>query len=198
MHYEVNAETKSISYHTYIEQAVDVMYAKDHFDIDALTFNRGNDIDKIVENSDCKEIDAFHEYMASAIYDGYKLTPDAYGDSMKYWGKFMHYIDEADDKKMRIIKLRNLITQFDIVAFHYHPIEEIKDKYDFDKYFHTIDLGVNKTAELINIAYDYICGRKDITEFSCQMYNISMHGDPVLPMEKRAQFKKIFAKIKTV
>ena len=198
MHYEVNAETKSISYHTYIEQAVDVMYARERFGIDALTFDRGIDLDKIAKGSTNAEINAFHEYMAAAIYDGYKLTPNSYGDSMQYWAKFMHYIDEADDKKMRFIKLRNLIVQFDIVAFHYHPIEEIKDKYDFPKYFASIKRGVDKTAELIKIAYDYICDKADISDFSSMLYDISMHGAPVLPMEDRAAFKKNFIKLKTV
>jgi|GEM_PF-2519971 len=193
IHAHVYRDSANLSAHTYLEQALDVMYANIYFHFDAREVNRKEELLHLITDAD--EINAFHEYMASAVYEGYKLPPRAMERSYKWWSNAMRSIYKPSRLERFLLRIFNVFLSFDIYAFIYKTKEEVEDLHDYDKYFRSIEKANAESVCYMQLLDDYIHGGRHISVLESAFYNINCLGKPInSSLKERMQFRLAYWK----
>lgn len=192
LHAHVYKDSDSLSSHTYLEQALDVMYADEYFHMDARNVNRTPELMRLITDAD--EINAFHEYMAAAVYDGYKLPPHALERSYKWWACAMKPTYKPSKLTRFFLRIYNVFLSFDIYAFIYKKKEEVVGLHDYGKYFKFIKKANDESVCYMRLVYDYIHNGRHISVLESAFYNISCMGRPVVSWEERREFRRAYRK----
>jgi hypothetical protein len=196
VHAHVYRDTKNISTHTYLEQALDVMYASQYFHMDARNVNRKKELLHLI--TDEEEINAFHEHMAARIYDGYRLPPNALRRCYTWWSRAMRSTYRPSRAKRFWLRVVNVFLSFDIYAFIYKKKEEVQGLHDYPKYFRAIEKANTESARYMELVLDYIRGNRHVSVLESTFYNVSCMGSPVLPLEERRSFRRMYRRAPTV
>lgn len=196
VHPHVYGETRSLSAHTYLEQALDVMYADKYFHIDATQIKREDELLSLI--SDTEELYAFHKHMAAAVYSGYRLPKGAYDKSYKWWARVAHFTDQPSKWRRFWLKIYNVILAFDILAFIYKPREEVENRYDYDKYFALIEKSNKESVSYMQLVFDFVHGKHDPSVLGSTFYNVNCLGKPIVSWEERRAFRRAYRKAPTI
>lgn len=191
MHPDINDGTNAMTTHNTLESAIDVMYSHAN-GIDALEFDKGAFVEQTTVQTN--EINEFFDYAMKEFFYGFKLKPGSYHTTYREFAKFMRYLYKPDKKRLRIMKLRNPFMILNRLTLLYHPVDEIKDWYDYDFYFKLIEKSVAKSVELINLVDEYWNGERDASMLWGAFYNVNFHGKPVTPREERLPFRRMYKK----
>ena len=157
VHALVYRDTKNISTHTYLEQALDVMYADQYFHMDARNVNRQKELLRLITDAD--EINAFHKYMAAKIYDGYKLPPRTLERCYKWWSCAMRSTFRPSRLRRFWLRFINVFLSFDIYAFIYKKKEEVEGLHNYREYFDAIDKATAESARYMELVFEYVNGK---------------------------------------
>ena len=196
IHPHVYKDTRNLSTHTYLEQALDVVYADKFFHIDATQIKRKEELLSLI--SDVDELYAFHKHMAAAVYDGYKLPKGAYDKSYRWWARVMRLSDQPSEWRRFWLKIYNFFLSFNIIAFIYKPREEVEHLYDYEKYFADIQKSNNESVSYMRLVFDFIRGKHDVSVLESTFYNVSCLGKPVVSWEERKAFRQAYRKAPTL
>jgi len=191
MHPDINRGTNAMTTHNTLESAIDVMYAHEN-GVDALEFNKGEFVEKTTVKTN--ELNEFFDWAMKTFFYGFKLKPGSYHTTYKYFAKFMHYLYKPDRKRLLRMKLRNPFMILNRLTLLYHPVEEIKDWYDYSYYFGLIEKSIRKSVELIGLVDEYWNGERDRSVLWSSFYNVNFNGIPVTPREERLPFRRMYKK----
>lgn len=192
LHAHVYKDSDSLSSHTYLEQALDVMYADEYFHLDAREVNRATELLELITNAD--EINAFHEHMAAEVYEGYTLPPFALQRSYNWWAWGMKPTYKPSRLTRFFLRIFNVFLSFDIYAFIYKKKEEVQGLHDYDKYFKLIRKANDESICYMQMVFDYIHGKRHISVLESAFYNISCLGRPIVSREERKAFRRAYRK----
>ena len=196
LHPHVYRDSKNLSMHTYLEQALDVMYADNFFQIDATQIKRAEELLSLI--SDVDELYAFHKHMAAANYDGYRLPKRAYDRSYRWWARVMHLTDQPSKWRRFWLNIFNIFLSFDIVAFIYKSPEEVKNLYDYKKYFAGIQKSNDESLSYMRLVLNFVHGMHHPSVLESTFFNVSCLGKPVVPREERLAFRRAYRKAPTI
>lgn len=193
MHPYINKGTNPMTTHNTLECAIDVMYAHKR-GIDALEFNKGDFVAKTLVKTN--EINEFYDAMKAKLYEGFTLKPNSYHTTYRYLEKFERLLYKPSKKRIAWMRFRNLFMILNRLTLLYHPVEEIKDWYDYEFYFGLIKKAVKKSVEWIELVDAYWNDKKDMTMLQSSFYNVDFNGKAVVPREERKTFQKMYKKAK--
>jgi hypothetical protein len=196
VHPHVYRDSHNLSSHTYLEQALDVMYADKFFNIDATKIKREEDLLSLI--SDVDELYAFHKHMAAAVYSGYGLPKGAYDKSYRWWAHMAKLTDQPSKWRKFWLKIYNVFLAFDIVAFIYKPRAEVEALYDYVKYYRCIQKSNEESISYMQLVYDFVHGKHDESVLASTFYNVNFLGLPVISWEERRTFRQAYRKAPTV
>ena len=196
LHPLVSADAPTLSKHTYLEQALDVMYAKDFFQLDATQLHREKELLSLISNKE--EMNAFHRYMAAANYDGYRLRKHVYEKSYWWWAKVMRHTDQPSKIERFFLRIFNNFLAFDIVAFIYKPAEEILDQYDYPKYYRAISKANNESVQYMKTVFEFIQGKHHVSVLESMIFNVNCMGKCIVPWEDRYGFRRALRRAPTI
>ena len=192
MHPLVLRDSQNISTHTYLEQALDVMYADQYFGLDATQISREKELLQLI--CDVDEINAFHTYMAAAIYDGYRLPKNSFDKSYWWWSRVGKLTDQPGKARRFWLRIWNIFLSFDIIAFIYKPKKELEGRYDYDKYYRQIDKSNKECLSYMQMVYGYMNGRHEQNVLESKFFNVNCQGQVVVPWEERRAFRRAYRK----
>ena len=192
LHAHVYRDSKNLSAHTYLEQALDVMYADEYFHLDAREVNRTKELLSLITSAD--KINAFHKHMAAAVYDGYRLPPHALERSYKWWACAMRATYKPSRLKRFFVRIFNVFLSFDLYAFIYKKKEEVAGLHDYDKYFKEIKKSNEESIRYMQMVFDYVHGKRHISVLESAFYNVSCTGKSIVSWEERRDFRRAYRK----
>ncbi len=190
VHPHVYRDTRNISTHTYLEQALDVMYADKFFGIDATQLYREKELLALI--SDVDELYAFHKYLARSVFYGFRLPKGAYDKSYWWWSRVARLTDQPSRFRRFWLKLYNILLPFDLIAFIYKPKAEVETLYDYDKYYYYINKANRESVCYMKLVYDFAQGLHDESVVSSAFYNINCLGKPILSWDERKAFRRAY------
>lgn len=196
VHPHVYSDSHNLSTHTYLEQALDVMYADNFFNIDATQIKREEKLLSLITDAD--ELNAFHRHMAAAVYSGYSLPKGAYDKSYKWWARVAHFTDQPSNWRRFWLKIYNVFLAFDIVAFIYKRRQEVENLYDYGKYFSTIEKSNQESISYMRLVLDFVQGKRHPSVLESTFYNVNCLGKPVISWEERRSFRRAYRKAPTI
>ena len=192
IHAYVYRDSKNLSAHTYLEQALDVMYADEYFHLDAREVNRTEELLALITSTD--EINAFHKHMAAAVYDGYRLPAHALERSYKWWACAMRATYKPSRFTRFFLRIFNVFLSFDLYAFIYKKKEDVIGLHDYDKYFKGIKKSNEESVRYMQMVLDYVHGKRHISVLESAFYNVSCTGKAIVPWEERRAFRRAYRK----
>jgi hypothetical protein len=190
VHPHVYRDTKNISTHTYLEQALDVMYADKFFGIDATKLYREKELLDLI--SDVDELYKFHKYLAKSVYWGFYLPKGSYDKAYWWWSRVARLTDQPSKFRRFWLKVYNVFLPFDLIAFIYRPKEEIERLYDYEKYYYYVDKANHESVSYMNLVFDFTMGKHDISVLSSTFYNINCLGKPMIDWQERKAFRQAY------
>jgi len=194
MHPPINAVApNTMKEHNTLEYGIDTMYAHER-GIDAMTFDRAAFVRQTTVHTN--EISDFFNFIKDRLYYGFKLRRDAFHTAYKYFEKYNRKMYLPNEKQMRWIRLQNRFTILDLRTMLYYPYEEVKDLFDYEPFFGYIEKAIQKSLYYINLVDEYWQGIRDISVLESEFYNINFNGMPVIPLEERKAFKRLYRKAK--
>ena len=184
LHALVHQDAPRLKAHTELEQALDVVLAKEWFNLDAHTINRREEIAELAADPG-GELGAFHQHMFATVFNGMRLKPQNLRKSFLWWSHAMRFCDRPTKLQMawlHFVNAMRFFTGFDIVAFVFKPYEVLKKQYDFSRYFEGIRKATKEAASYIRLTDEYIRGlhKQDILEST--FLNVSSMGSVVVPL----------------
>jgi len=190
IHALVKQDAPRLKNHTDLEQDLEVLYAQRE-GIDPFETERENFLYDCVEDKNF-EIGKLHKYLIDTVYKiVIKCKEEDHSLSFLGWAKSFKNIDKPTKKQRRAIKFKSAFLSFDLQAFLFKKNEEMKMKYDFEKYFKAIDDAITEAVEYIKTVFDVVTGKCSISVLDNLLENINMQGALVIPMEqKKANAKK--------
>ncbi len=192
IHPHVYADSHNLSTHTYLEQALDVMYADKYFHLDATKIKRKDELLSLIVDKD--ELDAFHRHMAAAVYSGYRLPKGAYASSYKWWARVAHFTDQPSKWRRFWLNIFNFFLAFDIIAFIYKPREQVEKLYDYEEYFRNIQKANQESISYMQLVFEFVRGQHDESVLSSTFFNVNCLGKPVVSWEERRDFRRAYRK----
>lgn len=190
LHPLVHHDTRNISTHTYLEQALDVMYADKFFGIDATNISREKELLELV--GDTAGIYEFHKYMAAAIYDGYKLPRGSFDKSYWWWSRVARMTDQPGRARRFWLAIYNVFLPFDIIAFIYKTKNEVETLYDYDKYYRAIEKSNEECLSRTQLVYEFVRGMHEPNVLESAFLNVNCLGLPVIPWSERRAFRQAY------
>jgi len=179
--------------HNILEYAIDTMYARQN-GIDAVDFNRADFVRRTTVQSD--EISRFFDVMKEKLFYGFRLKPDAYHTTYGYFEKYHRMMYKPDKKRLRRIRLQNRFTILDLHSVLYYPYEQIKDLFDYEPFFGYIEQSIQKSLYYFGIVDGYWNDERDITVLQSEFLPVNFNGMPVVPLEERKEFRRLYRKAK--
>jgi hypothetical protein len=194
MHPPINAiAPNTMKEHNTLEYGIDTMYAHAN-GIDAMEFDRAEFVRKTTVPTN--EISDFFDFIKKELYYGFKLQKDAYHTAYKYFEKYNRKMYKPDKKQMRWLRLQNRFTVLDLLTMLYYPYERVKDLFDYAPFFGYIEKSIQKSIYYINLVDEYWNGKRDLSVLESEFYNVNFNGFPVIPLEDRKSFRKLYRKAK--
>jgi hypothetical protein len=196
LHPHVYHDSHNLSTYTYLEQALDVVYADKYFSIDATRIVREKELFGLM--TDLDELYDFHKHMAASVYEGYLLPKRGYDRAYWWWSRVARLTDQPSKWRRCWLKIYNVFLPFDIVAFIYKPKEQVQDQYDFEKHFNYIEKANNESLSYMKMVYDFARGKHDRSVLISTFYNINCLGKPIIPWKERKSFRKAYRNAPTI
>lgn len=178
---------RSMTSHNVVEGALDCMYALKN-GVDPWTFDRAQFIHDTYVETD--EIDAFFQAMMDQLYVGFTLPPAPYHTTYAYFEKFHRMLQSRSLKSRVWMRIRDVFTILKTRTLVYKPLEEIRDRYDYEQFYTRLDAAISHALRMIDAVVAYWENRGDITAVQSVFYNIDMQGTPITPIEERRVFRQ--------
>ena len=179
--------------HNTLEYAIDSMYARQN-GIDAMEFDRADFVRKTTVPTD--EISRFFDVMKEKLFYGFRLKPDSYHTAYGYFEKYHRMMHKPSKKRLRWMRLQNRFTILDLFTVLYYPYEQIKDLFDYGPFFDGIEKAIQKSLYYFDIVDGYWLGERDISVLQSAFFPVNFDGRPVVPIEERKEFKRLYKKTK--
>jgi hypothetical protein len=179
--------------HNTLEYAIDTMYARDN-GIDAVEFDRADFVRRTTVETN--EISEFFDAMKEKLYYGFRLKPDSYHTTYRYFEKYNRKMYKPGKKQLGWMRLQNRFTMLDLFTMLYYPYEQVKDLFDYAPFFDYIEKAIQKSLYYFDIVDGYWNGERDISVLQSEFYNVNFNGMPVVPREERKFFRRQYKKAK--
>lgn len=194
MHPPINAiAPNTMKEHNTLEYGIDTMYAHEK-GIDAIEFDRADFVRKTTINTN--EIRDFFNFIKDRLYYGFRLEKDAYHTAYQYFEKYNRKMYKPDKKQMRWIRLQNRFTVLNLLTMLYYPYEQVKDLFNYAPYFDYIEKSIQKSLYYIDLVDGFWNDKRDISVLQSEFPNVNFNGMPVIPLEDRKEFRRLYKKAK--
>jgi len=188
-----SAAPNAMKSHNTLEYAIDSMYARQN-GIDAMDFDRADFIRQTTVQSD--EISTFFDYIKNNLFYGFHLKPDAYHTAYRYFEKYHRMMHKPDKKRLQWMRLQNRFTILELFSVLYYPYEQIKGLYDYAPFIACIEKAIEKSLYYFDIVEGFWKGERDISVLQSEFWPINFNGMPVVPLEERKNFRRLYRKAK--
>lgn len=181
--------------HNVVEYALDCMYALRN-GVDPYKFDKAAFVHDTYVPTD--EIDDFLSEMMRRMYVGFTLPEQPYHTTYSYNEHYERIMSDTSRRSMAWRRFRDIFTILQTKYLVYRPVEQIRDMFDYDALFEAVDAGVDHAVRQIRAICGFWRGDRDFSAVESNFYNINMNGVPVVPLEERRTFKRMYKKAPTV
>ena len=184
---------RAMDAHNTLEYAIDTMYAR-HNGIDSIEFDRSAFIRQTTVPTN--EINDFFAFIKETLFYGFRLKPNAYHTAYKYFSKYHRMMYKPNKNRLRWMRLQNKFTILELFSVLYYPYEQIKDLFDYAPFFDQIEKSIQKSLYYFDIVDAYWNNERDISVLQSAFWPVNFNGKPVVPLEERKNFRRLYRKAK--
>lgn len=186
-------EPDAMKGHNTLEHAIDSVYAHKN-GIDAAEFDRAGFVRQTTVQTN--EINRFFDSMKNKLYYGFRLQPDAYHTTYRYFEKYNRIMYKPDKKQLLRMRIQNIFTFLDLFSMQYHPYHRVKDLYEYAPFFDRIEKAIQKSLYYFELVDGYWSGMRDASVLQSTFMPVNFNGVPVVPLEERKEFRRLYKKAK--